>query len=112
MQISFDPTNPDECAMVADIVETVLNGRSTTKAVPAQKAAKVEVIEEETVVEEVVEEEVVSVSREDAVALATKLVADGRTPDVKGVLAKYGAAKVSLVPEDKLAAFVADLTAL
>lgn len=46
----------------------------------------------------------------DAVALATKFVAEGKSARVKEVLADCGAKKVSELPEDKISAFVTALS--
>lgn len=49
-------------------------------------------------------------SKEDAVALATKMVSNGEAAKVKAALVEVGAKKVSEIPEDKVDEFIAALS--
>lgn len=114
MQITFDPSNPEDCALVATIVEAV-SGRGEVPApktsAPAKKAAAKPAPAPEPTEES--EEDLLGgdeeVTMEDAVAAATKLVSDGKAAQVKAALAKVGAKRVSEVAEADLAKFVASL---
>lgn len=52
------------------------------------------------------------VTRDDVRSLATARIQAGKRDELKALLAKYNAKRVSDVPEDKLAAFAAEMEAL
>lgn len=53
-----------------------------------------------------------TVTRDDVRSLATARIQAGKRDELKALLAKYNAKRVSDVPEDKLAAFAAEMEAL
>ena len=53
-----------------------------------------------------------AISRDDVQHVAVRLIQAGKRDEVKALLAKYGAERVGAVPDDKLAAFFADLEGL
>ena len=57
-------------------------------------------------------EEPAPVTREEVRSLATSRIQDGKRDELKALLAKYNAKRVSDVAEDKLAAFAAEMEAL
>lgn len=115
MQITFDPIalTDEERKVLLAILEVDSDAAPAAKPAPAKaapaKAAKpapAPVPEAEP--EEEPEEDLLGggVTREDAVAAASKLVSENRAPEVKAALEKVGAKRVSEVPEAKLADFV------
>ena len=52
------------------------------------------------------------VTRDDVRSLATARIQGGKRDELKALLAKYNAKRVSDVPEDKLAAFAAEMEAM
>ena len=52
------------------------------------------------------------VTRDEVRSLATSRIQGGKRDELKALLAKYNAKRVSDVPEDKLAAFAAEMEAL
>lgn len=52
------------------------------------------------------------VTRDEVRSLATSRIQEGKRDELKALLAKYNAKRVSDVPEDKLAAFAAEMEAL
>lgn len=53
-----------------------------------------------------------TVTRDDVRSLATARIQAGKRDELKALLAKYNAKRVSDVPEDKLAAFAAEMEVL
>ena len=53
-----------------------------------------------------------TVTRDDVRSLATARIQGGKRDELKALLAKYNAKRVSDVPEDKLAAFAAEMEVL
>lgn len=53
-----------------------------------------------------------TVTRDDVRSLATARIQGGKRDELKALLAKYNAKRVSDVPEDKLAAFAAEMEAM
>ena len=53
-----------------------------------------------------------TVTRDDVRSLATARIQAGKRDELKALLAKYNAKRVSDVPEDKLAAFAAEMEAM
>ena len=53
-----------------------------------------------------------TVTRDDVRSLATARIQAGKRDELKALLAKYNAKRVSDVPEDKLAAFAAEMDVL
>lgn len=107
MQITFDPTNSDECSVVADIIEA-MNGKAeaapAAKAAPAARktaakktAAKAPEPEPEEDPEEAEEEAADSddPTLEDCIARAQELVGEKRTQEVKDAVAEIGVERVS-----------------
>lgn len=82
------------------------------KATPAPAAKKAAAPKAEATPEPEAEEETSTdgPTKEDAVALATKLVSNGEAAKVKAALGEVGAKKVSEIPEEKVAEFVAALS--
>lgn len=58
------------------------------------------------------EQKPATVTRDDVRSLATARIQGGKRDELKALLAKYNAKRVSDVPEDKLAAFAAEMEAL
>lgn len=58
------------------------------------------------------EQKPATVTRDDVRSLATARIQEGKRDELKALLAKYNAKRVSDVPEDKLAAFAAEMEAL
>ena len=58
------------------------------------------------------EQKPATVTRDDVRPLATARIQAGKRDELKALLAKYNAKRVSDVPEDKLAAFAAEMEAL
>ena len=58
------------------------------------------------------EQKPATVTRDDVRSLATARIQAGKRDELKALLAKYNAKRVSDVPEDKLAAFAAEMEAL
>lgn len=52
------------------------------------------------------------VTRDEVRSLATSRIQEGKRDELKALLAKYNAKRVSDVPEEKLAAFAAEMEAL
>lgn len=79
------------------------------KAAPA-KAEPVEADEPEEDVADEPTDEAPAVTKKDAVALATKLVSEGQAANVKAVLTKLGAKRVSELEDKDVPAFIAELS--
>lgn len=110
----------------AEAAEAPVSGAKTAPAAepkaapakPAQKAAKKPEPEPEPEEEPEDEPEVAEESEDgdeaptlkDAVALATKLVSDGKAPQVKKALTDLGAKRVSELKESDVPAFIAALS--
>lgn len=113
MQVTFDTANLSD---LDKQVLAVLSGGATAPApaapaTPAPKASKAAPAKAEpTPTPAPAAEENGAVTMEDAVKLATKLVSGGDAAKVKEALGKVGAKRVSEIPEDKVAAFVASLS--
>lgn len=103
MQITFDPTDSAECALVADLLES-LKGDAPKAPAAKPKAAKAAEPEPEPEDEDLLGGG--EPTMEDAVAAATKLVSDGKAADVKAALAKVGAKRVSEVKPENIAKFI------
>ena len=58
------------------------------------------------------EQKPATVTRDDVRSLATARIQGGKRDELKALLAKYNAKRVSDVPEDKLAAFAAEMEAM
>lgn len=58
------------------------------------------------------EQKPATVTRDDVRSLATARIQGGKRDELKALLAKYNAKRVSDVPEDKLAAFAAEMEVL
>lgn len=58
------------------------------------------------------EQKPATVTRDDVRSLATARIQAGKRDELKALLAKYNAKRVSDVPEDKLAAFAAEMEVL
>ena len=58
------------------------------------------------------EQKPATVTRDDVRSLATARIQAGKRDELKALLAKYNAKRVSDVPEDKLAAFAAEMEAM
>ena len=58
------------------------------------------------------EQKPATMTRDDVRSLATARIQAGKRDELKALLAKYNAKRVSDVPEDKLAAFAAEMEAL
>ena len=58
------------------------------------------------------EQKPATVTRDDVRSLATARIQGGKRDELKALLAKYNAKRVSEVPEDKLAAFAAEMEAM
>lgn len=58
------------------------------------------------------EQRLATVTRDDVRSLATARIQAGKRDELKALLAKYNAKRVSDVPEDKLAAFAAEMEVL
>lgn len=58
------------------------------------------------------EQKPATVTRDDVRSLATARIQGGKRDELKALLAKYSAKRVSDVPEDKLAAFAAEMEAM
>lgn len=58
------------------------------------------------------EQKPATVTRDDVRSLATARIRGGKRDELKALLAKYNAKRVSDVPEDKLAAFAAEMEAM
>jgi hypothetical protein len=119
VQIIINTT--EELSPVDLEILTALVGKVEAPPAPvpakAKKPAPEPVVEEPVVEEPVVEEPVVedlvggsSYTMKDAVEIATKLVSEGKSADVKKALAKAGVDRVSKLPEDKVDAFVSELS--
>ena len=114
MQITFDTDNLSGLDLA---VLDILRGGDGAPPVPAtvKPAPKAEapvsqpvaapVAEAEAPVEEPAED-VSDVTRDDAVAAATKLVSSGKAQVVRDALSNLGVKKVSELPDESLAAFV------
>ena len=84
-------------------------------AKPAPKAKAPEPVEEPEEAVEEPEEDLLgggddAPTMEDAVSLATKMVSDGKTAEVKAALAAVGAKRVSEISEAKIAEFIGELS--
>jgi hypothetical protein len=127
MQITFDTNNLSELdrnvlALVlgqpADAPATKPEKAESTakpapKAKPQPKAEEpVEQAEEpvEAAAEETTADAPAGGTMEDAVALATSLVSNGKAAQVKAALADCGAKRVSELADDKIASFIAALS--
>ena len=58
------------------------------------------------------EQKPATVTRDDVRSMATARIQGGKRDELKALLAKYNAKRVSDVPEDKLAAFAAEMEAM
>lgn len=99
-------------ALVGDVPAKASSAPSVAKkATPAKKAAAAKPAPEPE--PEPVEEDLLGGDDEptldDAVAKATAMVADGKAKEVKAALNAVGAAKVSALAGDQIAAFLAEV---
>lgn len=97
------------------LAEAILAGRTSAPA-PAPET-KPEPEPENKVVpmpapEPEPEQKPATVTRDDVRSLATACIQAGKRDELKALLAKYNAKRVSDVPEDKLAAFAAEMEVL
>lgn len=67
---------------------------------------------DETVTEEPVKEEKTKLTREEVRAVCTKKARAGFTEDVKAIFTKFGAVKLSDIPEDKFEALLKEVEVL
>ena len=97
-------------ALLGEKVQAVAASEEPVKPAPLKKTPKAEEPQE---AEEQAADEAEAADEptlEDAQALARKFVAAGEAAKVKKALTKVGAKKVSEIPEDKIADFMADLS--
>lgn len=107
MQITFDPTNPEECAAVADVLEALGNGAAEATPAPAKRApAKKAAPAKRAAAKPDPEPEEDGPTLEDAVARAQELVGEKRTDEVKAAIAEIGVERVSKLKGDQIATFL------
>lgn len=108
MHITFDTENAKDIETVQTLVGLLTGGATVqvAKAPAAKKAAAAPKAEAAPPPAPIASDEP---TLDDAVALATELVSDGKSLAVKAVITKFGASRVSLVPADEIPALVAAL---
>ena len=97
------------------LAEAILAGRTSapvpeTKPEPEPESKVVPMPEPDPAPER--KDEPAPVTRDDVRSLATARIQAGKRDELKALLAKYNAKRVSDVPEDKLAAFAAEMEVL
>ncbi len=100
--ISFDYTDEDDKAFILELLGGSETAEEPEEEAPAPRTRKAKVAPEP--------EPADGPTLEDAIALATELVAEGRTADIKAALTTFGVKRVGELEESQVADFVAALS--